>query len=77
MDEPSGASHPFALEGIPFHTTEITMKPNLEAERLFEPVTTPAPANEYRREQIAMLANLHRLKAERLARESAPTSTAL
>jgi dsDNA-binding SOS-regulon protein len=48
------------------------------AERLFEPLTPAAPAaNEYQKERLAMLANFHRLKAKRLARESALTSTAL
>jgi hypothetical protein len=56
------------------------MNQNFEnAERLFAPVTAAAPpaANEYQKERLAMLANFHKLKAERLARESAVTSTAL
>jgi hypothetical protein len=47
-----------------------------EAKRLFEP-TRPAPViSEYGKERLALLTNLHRLRAERLAR-STPTSTAL
>jgi hypothetical protein len=43
-----------------------------EAERLFEAPLHPAPAiSEYEREQQAIKANYERLRAERLARESA------
>jgi hypothetical protein len=54
------------------------MNDHLEnAERLFEPVTQAAPAmNEYEKERLALLKNLPRLRAERLAR-STLTSTSL
>jgi hypothetical protein len=46
-----------------------------EAQRLFKPAE-PAPAmTEYEREQMAKMANFHRLRAERLAREAANKPT--
>jgi len=48
------------------------------AERLFEaPQPAPPAIGEYEKEQHAIRANHQRLKAERLARKSALTSTAL
>jgi hypothetical protein len=61
-----------------FFTTETPMKQNPEADRLFDPVAKPAPnLSDYEKEQTAKRDNFERLKAERLARESALTSTAL
>jgi hypothetical protein len=41
------------------------------AERLFVPVTPAAPAiSEYEKRRLALLATLHRLRAERLARST-------
>jgi hypothetical protein len=47
------------------------MKQNLEADRLFDPVTKPAPnLSDYEKEEIAKRAVFERLKAERLARQA-------
>jgi hypothetical protein len=69
MDEPQGNDCRWP-EAFPF-TTETPMKQNLEADRLFDPVTKPAPnLSDYEKEEIAKRAVFERLKAERLARQA-------
>ncbi|MGT2439532.1 hypothetical protein ACU4GH_31310 [Bradyrhizobium betae] len=45
-----------------------------EADKVFKPVETHKPINDYARDQNSFNENRERLKAERLAREAKPES---
>lgn len=45
-----------------------------EANKVFKPVETQKPVNDYARDQRSFNENRERLKAERLAREAKPES---
>jgi hypothetical protein len=46
-----------------------------EANKAFKPATTQKPMNDYAKDQNSFNENRERLKAERLARETKPTSS--